>query len=93
MYIYYIYTHAQEETRRDVFFLGVLMWLGKGSLQEVGIVEKRWWGFPPPYFPRVVLFNQSQCQGWGRGDGGVAGQAGMREQRGYIRGISTFQLG
>jgi len=48
MYIYCIYTHAQEETRRDVFFLGVLMWLGRGSLQEVGIVEKRWWGFPPP---------------------------------------------
>jgi len=37
--------------------------------------------------------DQRQGQEWERGDGGVAGQPGMREQRGYIWGIFTSQLG
>jgi len=37
--------------------------------------------------------DQRQGQEWERGDRGVAGQPGMREQRGYIWGILTFQLG
>jgi len=39
------------------------------------------------------VFNQSQGQGWERGGRGVAGQPGMRGERGCIRGIFTSQLG
>jgi len=40
------------------------------------------------FFPSLLnqaVLNQCQGQGWGRGDEGVAGQPGLREQRGYIR--------
>ena len=48
----------------------------------------------PPFAPEgQVLFNQSLGQGWGREDGGVVRQPGMREQGEHIRGISTSQMG
>jgi len=47
-------------------------------------------------FFHEVVFNQSQDQEWQRGDTGVTGQPGMREQRGNRGsggGISTSKLG
>ena len=37
-------------------------------------------------------FNQSQSQGWGKGGGGVAVNPRMREQGGYARVISIFNV-
>jgi len=69
--------------REDRFFCCKL--LGKGVISGSGGVLF--------FLSFSAVFNQSQCQEWERGGGGVARQPEMREQRGCIRGISTSQLG
>jgi len=53
MYIYYIYTHTQEETRRDVFFFWGFNVVGKRVITRSRHCWKMMVGFFSPYFPRV----------------------------------------